>query len=59
MSACSKGFHCDDFDAALVIFSSVRYGANACEAAQKITADEKDDHRCSLCVIVCIVLTYQ
>ena len=44
MSACSKGFHCDDFDAALVILSSFRYSANASEAAQKITTDEKDDH---------------
>ena len=43
MIACSENCHCgDDFDAVFTIFRSYRYGANASEAVDKITAEEKD-----------------
>ena len=38
-----------DFEAALAIFSSYDYGANASEAVEKIATDEKDYRKCSLC----------
>ena len=44
-AACSEGFLCgDDFDAALAIFRSYFYNANASEAVEKIDTDEKDCH---------------
>ena len=59
-AACSEGFLCrDDFDAALAIFRSYFYNANASEAVEKIDTDEKDCHKCSLCVIVWIITAYQ
>ena len=59
-AACSENFFCgDDFDAALAIFCSYHYGENASEGVEKITADEKDDYKCSLCVMVWIVTQYQ
>ena len=61
MIACSEDFHCgDDFDAVLALFRSSGYGENISEVVGKITTDEeKDYHKCSLCVIVCIAIAYQ
>ena len=60
MAACSEDFICgDDFDAALAIFRSSCYSANTYEAVEKVTTDEKDYHKCSLCVIVWIAMAYQ
>ena len=43
----------NDFEAILATFCCYDYGAKAFEAVQKTTADEKDYHKCSSCVIVC------
>ena len=60
MAAFSEDFLCgDDFDAVLEIFRSYRYSANASEADDKVAIDEKNYHKCSLCVTVCIATTYQ
>ena len=60
MAACSKYFHCgDDFDAVLAIFCSYCYGENASEPVAKIATDEKDYHKCSSCVLLCIIIAYQ
>ena len=46
MIACSENCHCgDDFDAVFTIFRSYRYGANASEAVDKITTEEKDYYK--------------
>ena len=59
MLACSEDFLCgEDFDNVLAIFRSYRYGANAFEAFEKIAIDEKDNHKCSLSVKVCLGLTF-
>ena len=59
MTACREDFLCgDDSDAALVISRSYSYSANASEAVEKITTDEKDYHKCSLCLKVCITTAY-
>ena len=43
----------------LAIFCCYDYGENASEAVGKIATDEKDYHKCSLCVIVyCIATAY-
>ena len=47
----------DDFEAVLAIFSCYDYGANASESVEEITTDEKDNRKCSLCVIVCCITT--
>ena len=57
-------FHCcfeeflseNDFEAVLDTFSCYDYGANASEAVEKIATDQKDDQKCSLCVIVCCIV---
>ena len=60
MATWSEDFLCgDNSDAVLAIFRSHRYDANASEAVEKSTVDEKDYHKCSLCVTVCIAATYQ
>ena len=60
MAAWSGDFLCgDDFDAVLAIFRSYRHSGNACEAVENIATDEKDYHKTSLCVIVCIAIPYQ
>ena len=52
MAACSEDFLFGvDFDAALAIFRSYCYSANASEAVEKV-ADEKDYHECLLWGIV-------
>ena len=43
----------NDFEAVLATFFCTDNSANASEAAQKIVTDQKDDHMCSSCVIVC------
>ena len=49
----------DDFEAVLAIFSCYDYDANAFKAVEKITTNEKDNRKCSLCVIVYyITITY-
>ena len=42
----------NDFEAVLITFGCYDYGANASEAVQKIGTDQKDDQKCSFCVIV-------
>ena len=60
MTACSEDFLCQDgFNAALAIFRSYCYNANASVAVEKIATDEKDYHKCSLCVILWIATAYQ
>ena len=49
-----------DFEANLTTFCCYSYGANAFEAVQKISTDQKDYRKCSSCVIVCwIARIYQ
>ena len=43
----------NDFETVLANLYSCDYGANASEAVQKISTDQKDDQKCSSCVIVC------
>ena len=60
MAACSEDFLCIDYsDAALAICRSYCYSANAPEAIENIATDEKDHHKCSLCVILWIATAYQ
>ena len=47
----------DDFEAVLAIFSCYGYGSNAFKAVEEITTNEKDNRKCSLCVIVCYITT--
>ena len=59
MAACSEDILCrDDFDAVLVISCFYRYGANVSKAVEKIDIDEKEYHKCFLCITVCIATTY-
>ena len=59
MTTSSDDFYCgDDFCAALANFRSYRYGVNSSETVEKIARVEKDYHKCSLCVTVCIATTY-
>ena len=58
MAAFSEDFlSADDFEAVLAIFCCYEYGINASEAVEKIATDEKDYHKCSLCVVVCCIAT--
>ena len=43
----------NDFEAAFANLCCYDYGANASEAVQNIVTNQKDDNKCSLCVIVC------
>ena len=43
-------FDKNDFETVLATFYCYDYGANASEAAEKIATDQKDYHKCSLCV---------
>ena len=45
----------NDFETVLTTFWCYDYGANASEAIEKITADQKSYHRCSLCVTACYI----
>ena len=59
MAAGGDDFVCGNyFNAALAIFSSYCYNANASEAVEMIPTDEKDYHKCSLYVIVWIATVY-
>ena len=50
MAAFSENFLSgNDFEELLAILCFYGYGANAFEAIEKITTDEKDYHKCSLC----------
>ena len=42
----------DDFEVVLVIFCCYNYVANASEAVEKITADEKDYYKCPLQITI-------
>ena len=42
----------NDFEAVLATFC-YDHSANASEAVQKIATDQKEYHKCSLCVIIC------
>ena len=55
-------FHCDfpeeflsenDFETVLAILVFYDHGVKASEAVQKITADQKEYRKCSLCVVNC------
>lgn len=55
MVGCSEDFFCGkDFDTILAILRSYNFDANASKVTETIAWDEKDDHKCSFCVIVCI-----
>ena len=43
----------NDFEVVLATFCYYDYGANASETVQKIGTDQKDYHKCFLCVMVC------
>ena len=43
----------DDIEAVLATFCCYNHGAEASEAAQKITTDQKEYRKCLLCVIIC------
>ena len=43
----------NDFEAVLSPLCCYNYGANAPEVDQKIATDQKDYHKCFLCVAVC------
>ena len=51
--SCDELLSENDFEAVLATFCCYDYGANASEAVPKIATDQKDDHKCSSCVIVC------
>ena len=42
----------NDFEAVLTTFCCYDHGAKTSEAVQKITTDEKEYRKCSLCVII-------
>ena len=46
------------FEAVLLTFCCYDYGAHAFEAVQKISTNQKDYHKCSLCVIVYWIAKY-
>ena len=49
MASCCEDFlFGDGFDAGLAIFHSYCYSANVSESVEKIAADEKEHHKCSL-----------
>ena len=59
-SSCQELISENEMEAVLASFCCYDYGANASKAAEKIATNEKDHHKCSLCVIVCwIVKIYQ
>ena len=41
------------FEATLAIFCCYDHGVKTSEAVQKIAADRREYHKCSLCVIIC------
>ena len=43
----------NDFEAVLATFCCYDHGAKASEEVQKITKDQKEYRKCSLCVIIC------
>ena len=43
------------FEAVLATFCSYDYGVNASEEVKKIATDQKDYHKCSVCVIICCI----
>ena len=56
MAAVSEEFFSEnDFEAVVATFCCYDYGANASEAIERIATDQKDYHKCSLCVIVCCI----
>ena len=59
MVAFSEEFLSEDkLETVLAIFCCYDYNANAFEAVEKMATDEKDYHKCSLCVIkVCCIAT--
>ena len=60
MTVCSDDFlFADDFGAVLVIPRSLHYNASASKTAEEIARSEKDCHKCSLCVIICIATEFQ
>ena len=57
---CEEMLSENDFEAVLANFYYYDYDANASEAVQKISADQKDYHKCSSSVIICwIAKIYQ
>ena len=45
----------NDFEAVLATFYCSDHGAKASEAVQKIATDQKEYHKCSSCVIICLI----
>ena len=43
----------NNFEVVLTTLRCYGYDANASGAVQKIATSQKDDHKCSSCVIVC------
>ena len=43
----------NDIEAVLATFCCYDHGTKASEAVQKIATDQKEYHKCSLCVIIC------
>ena len=65
MAAFSENFHNEnDFEDDLSTFycydyEKNGYSANGSEAVENIATDQKDYHKCSLCVIVCYIAAYR
>ena len=54
MVTCARNFLSkNDFEAVLATFCYYDHGARASEEVQKITTDQKEYRKCSLCVIIC------
>ena len=52
-SFCEELLSENDTEAVLVIFCCYDHGGKASETVQKITTDQKEYHKCFLCVIMC------
>ena len=52
-SFCEELLNENDTEAVLAIFCCYDHGGKASETIQKITTDQKEYHKCSLCVIIC------
>ena len=50
---CEKLLSENDFETVLSTFGCYDYGTNASEVVQKTATNQKEYHKCSLCLMVC------
>ena len=50
---CQELLSKNEFEAILATFCCYEHSAKASEAVQKVTTDQKEYRKCSLCVIIC------